>query len=259
MKRRNFVKASILATPSVLAASNTSNNSNLASKKELYEWREYEFNFNSPRGEVEKYFKNALIPAFNKYGVKTVGVFSEIGKSDPAKVYMLIPYASFEDYISINEKVKMDEDYKKASADYFNLSVEKTPFNRVSSSLMNAFDGLPKLLPTKNEARIFEVRSYEGYSEDAVRRKILMFNKEELDIFYRTGLNPVFFGEVIAGGNMPRLTYMLTFKDMEERDKNWAKFSADDVWKRISKAPEYANSVSKIYRTFLVPTAYSQI
>jgi NIPSNAP len=259
MKRRNFVKASLLATPSVLAASNPLKSEKIAPKKDLYEWREYEFNFNSPRGEVEKYFKNALIPAFNKYGIKTVGVFSEIGKSDPAKVYMLIPYASFEDYIAVNEKVKADEDYKKAAMDFYNLPADKAPYNRVSSSLMNAFDGVPKLLPTKNEPRIFEVRSYEGYSDDAVRRKVLMFNKEELDIFYRTGLNPVFFGEVIAGGNMPRLTYMITFKDMEERDKNWTKFSADDVWKRISKAPEYANTVSKIYRTFLVPAAYSQI
>lgn len=156
--------------------------------KELYEWREYEFNFNSPRGEVEKYFKNALIPAFNKLGIKTVGVFTEMGKSDPAKVHMLIPYASFEDFKSINEKIK-----------------------------------------------------------------------DEFDIFYRTGLNPVFFGEVIAGGNLPRLTYMITFKNMEEHDKNWAKFSADEVWKKISKAPEYANTVSKIYKTFMEPTAYSQL
>lgn len=258
MKRRNFVKASLLAPPSVLSAQ-ALHATPAAAQKELYEWREYEFNFNSPRGEVEKYFKNALIPAFNKQGIKTVGVFTEIGKSDPAKVFLLIPYPSFDTFKTINEQIQLDEDYKKAATNYVNLAVDKAPFNRVSSSLMNAFDGLPKLIAPKNEPRIFEVRSYEGYSEDAVRRKVLMFNKEELDIFYRTGLNPVFFGEVIAGGNMPRLTYMLTFKNMEEHDKNWAKFSADEVWKRISKAPEYANTVSKIYKTFLEPTAYSQL
>lgn len=258
MKRRSFVKSTLLVTPSVLAA-HTTVEKPVAATKDLYEWREYEFNYNSPRGEVEKYFKTALIPAFNKYGIKTVGVFSEIGKSDPAKVYLLIPYASFEDFKSINEKIALDEDYKKAATAYNSLPADRVPYNRVSSSLMLAFDGLPKLLIPKNEPRIFEVRSYEGYNDDAVRRKVLMFNKDEIEIFYRTGLNPVFFGEVIAGGNMPRLTYMLTFKDMAERDKNWAKFSADEGWKRISKAPEYANTVSKIYRTFLVPTDYSQI
>jgi NIPSNAP len=259
MERRNFVKASLLAaTPSILGAK-TQNKTEALAQKELYEWREYEFNFNSPRGEVEKYFKNALIPAFNKQGIKTVGVFTEIGKSDPAKVYLLIPYPSFDAFKTVNEQIKLDEDYKKAATDYTNLTADKPPFNRVSSSLMNAFDGLPKLIVPKNEPRIFEVRSYEGYNEEAVRRKVLMFNKEEFDIFYRTGLNPVFFGEVIAGGNLPRLTYMITFKNMEEHDKNWAKFSADEVWKRISKAPEYANTVSKIYKTFLEPAAYSQL
>ena len=258
MKRRHFVKSSLLGTPSVMAA-NVLHKTSMAPQKELYEWREYEFNFNSPRSEVEKYFKNALIPAFNKYGIKTIGVFTEMGKSDPAKVYMLIPYANMDDFKSLNEKVKIDEDYKKAAESFYNLPADKVPYNRVSSSLMLAFDGLPKLIVPKNEPRIFEVRSYEGYSDDAVRRKILMFNKDEFDIFYKTGLNPVFFGEVIAGGNMPRLTYMITFKNMEEHDKNWAKFSADEVWKKISKAPEYSNTVSKIYKTFLEPTAYSQL
>ncbi len=258
MKRRHFVKSAFMATPALLAAKSGREQS-IAAPKELYEWREYEFNYNSPRSEVEKYFKNALIPALNKYGIKTVGVFTEIGKSDPAKVYMLIPYAAFDDIKSVNDKMKMDADYLKASEVFNNLPADRVPYNRVSSSIMLAFDGLPKLLQPKNEPRLFEVRSYEGYNDDAVRRKVLMFNKEEFDIFYRTGLNPVFFGEVISGANMPRLTYMLTFKNMEERDKNWAKFSADEVWKRISKAPEYSNTVSKIYRTFVEPTAYSQI
>jgi NIPSNAP len=265
MKRRHFMKSSLLATPlstgvlGTAMAANSMTTPPVAAAKEWYEWREYEFNFNSPRGEVEKYFKNALIPAYNKLGIKAVGVFTEMGKSDPAKMYMLIPYASLEDFKTINEKVKMDEDYKKAAEGFYGLPADKPPFNRMSSSLMLAFDGLPNLLVPKNEPRIFEVRSYEGYSDDAVRRKVLMFNKEEFDIFYKTGLNPVFFGEVMAGGNMPRLTYMITFKNMEEHDKNWAKFSANEVWKRISKAPEYANTVSKIYKTFLEPAAYSQL
>jgi len=110
-----------------------------------------------------------------------------------------------------------------------------------------------------NQPRIFEIRTYEGYSEDAVRRKVKMFNADELPIFYKVKLNPVFFGKVIAGEHMPCLTYMLTFKDMAERDANWKAFSADSDWKRISAAPEYANTVSNIIRVFLEPVAYSQV
>jgi hypothetical protein len=86
-----------------------------------------------------------------------------------------------------------------------------------------------------------------------------MFNEEEFDIFNRTKLNPVFFGEVISGRNLPNLTYMITFKDMEERDNNWKAFSADPTWQKVSKDPQYANSVSKIIRTFLEPMTCSQI
>ena len=103
------------------------------------------------------------------------------------------------------------------------------------------------------------MRTYEGYAEDAVRRKVKMFNVDELPIFYKTKLNPVFFGEVIAGEHMPCLIYMLTFKDLNERDANWKQFVDDPDWKRISQAPEYANTVSNIIRVFLEPTPYSQI
>ncbi len=77
-----------------------------------------------------------------------------------------------------------------------------------------------------------------------------MFNEEEFPIFYKTKLNPVFFGEAIAGANLPCLTYMITFKNMEERDKNWAAFGADADWKKVSADVKYANTVSNIRRVF---------
>jgi hypothetical protein len=86
-----------------------------------------------------------------------------------------------------------------------------------------------------------------------------MFNEEVFPIFYKTKLNPVFFGEVLAGPNLPCLTYMITFKDMEERDKNWAVFGADADWKKVSADPKYANTVSNIRRVFLEPLPYSQV
>ena len=58
---------------------------------------------------------------------------------------------------------------------------------------------------------------------------------------------------------MPCLTYMLTFKDMTERDKDWADFIADPDWKKLSADPQYANSVSNIIRIFLLPADYSQV
>lgn len=259
MKRRNFIQLAATSTSALAASNLVFGSSGKAVKKELYEWREYEIHFGTSQNLLHEYLEKSLIPALNKHGVKTVGVFKEIGKTEPAKIYVLIVYPGFEEYVSINASVQRDEQFLKSSLVWRQVPAEKPVYNRVNTSLMLAFDGLPAVKVPAKEQRIFELRTYEGYSEDAVRRKIKMFNDEEFPIFYRTKLTPVFFGEVIAGPNLPCLTYMITFKDMEERDKNWAAFGADADWKRVSADPQYANTVSNIRRVFLEPVLYSQI
>jgi hypothetical protein len=121
---------------------------------------------------------------------------------------------------------------------------------------------MPKLeIPEKKE-RIFELRRYESASETAGKTKIKVFNDAgEIDIFKRVGLTPVFFGEAIIGSMMPNLTYMLTYDDMAEHDRNWKTFGGDPKWKEIKAVPDYADAkiVSRITATFLLPYDFSQI
>ena len=42
-------------------------------------------------------------------------------------------------------------------------------------------------------------------------RKIRMFDEGEIAIFRKVGMIPVFFGEALAGRNLPQLTYMLAY------------------------------------------------
>jgi hypothetical protein len=259
MKRKNFIQSAGILTAALAAGKISVAAPRPAGKKELYELREYEIHFHGNQNALHEYLEKGLIPALNKYGVKNVGVFKELGKTEPAKVYMLIAYPSFEDYLSITTKVKGDSDFIKNSASWDKMPAEVPVFNRYDTSLLIAFDGYPALKVPAREPRIFEIRTYEGYNEDAVKRKIKMFNEEEFTIFNRTGLHPVFFGEAIAGPHLPCLTYMITFKDMEERDKNWAAFGADADWKRVSADAKYADTVSNIRRVFLEPVPYSQV
>lgn len=260
MKRRKFLHSSLAATAGMATiGTSASAGERPATQKEIYEWREYEMRFGIDKGQLEQYFKTALIPALNKYGVKTVGVFKEWKETEPAKLYVLIPYASIDSYLLVNTKVKVDADYIKNSAAYNSIPVDKPVYNRFTASLMTAFEGWPALTVPPGAPRIFELRTYEGYSEDAVKRKVQMFHNGEFDIFKRAKLNPVFFGEVIAGDKLPRITYMLTCNNMEERDKGWGTFVADPEWKRLIGDARYANTISKISNTFLVPVAYSQV
>src|SRR5690606_19661967 len=195
--------------------------------KEVYELRVYEMTMGSAT-VFDDYLSKALIPALNRNGVKHVGVFREIGKNEPAKMYVLIPYASMDAYGKSRSALATDKAYQSASESYNKL--EKPVFFRYQVRLMLAFDGLPSLVVPPKGERIFELRTYEGYSDDAVARKIRMFNSGEFEIFDETKLTPVFFGEVIAGDDLPCLQYMITFKNMEERDNNWKAFSAHPDW-----------------------------
>jgi hypothetical protein len=259
MQRRKFLQRSLVAATAITSSVTARARNDKDTKKEMYELREYDMHFGANGLQLEDFFRTALIPAYNKYGVKTIGVFKEIGKSEPAKIYVLIPFGSMDDYLVVTKKVKADDDFIKNSQAYNSIAPEKPVYTRFSSSFMIAFDGIPKMIVPAAAPRIFELRTYESYSEDASRRKIKMFNDGEFPIFYRSKLNPVFFGEVISGKNLPCLTYMITFDNMEAHDKAWAAFIADAEWKKLTADPQYANTVSNIIKIFLEPTAYSQV
>jgi hypothetical protein len=156
--------------------------------------------------------------------------------------------------------LEKDANYQASARAYFDqVGPDKPLYEKISTLLAKGFAGHPVMkLPQTNSGRIYEWRTYEAYNEDALKRKIAMFNQDELAIFDKVGLHNVFFGEVLAGENTPCLSYMVSFENMAERDANWAKFGADPDWKRISSDPRYANSHSKTVRRFLEPTSYSQ-
>lgn len=226
---------------------------------EFYELRTYEMRFGASASVLHTYLKDAYIPAVKKHGAKSVGVFNEYGMGNPAKLYVLTVYPSMSAYEATYNGLKTDKSFLNAKKAYDSMSGDKVPFNRIQVSMYKAFDGLPKLVKPASGSALYELRTYEGANEDAFTRKVMMFNDEELPLFAETKLYSVFFGEMLAGNSVPALTYMLAFKNMEERDANWKTFVNDPEWKRMSADPKYANSVSNIIRTFLVPLEYSEI
>ena len=75
MKRRKFIQNAALTTSALAAGQLSFAANNAAGKKELYELREYEIHFGSSQNPLHDYLEKSLIPALNKYGVKSVGVF----------------------------------------------------------------------------------------------------------------------------------------------------------------------------------------
>lgn len=238
------------------------NNDMQKNSGEFYELRVYTLKNETQQKLVEDYFQNAAIPALNKLGSKNIGVFTEQQPEGQTKLYAVIPYSSIESFINVTEKLSNDATHSKAGAAYLNAPATEPAYERIQSSFMKAFAGMPKLAVPEKKSRIFELRRYESSGEAAGKQKIKMFNEVgEIAIFKRVGLTPVFFGETIIGELRPNLTYMLTFDDMAGHDKNWKTFVEDPEWNRIKAIPGYedAKIVSHITRTFLVPAGFSQI
>jgi hypothetical protein len=259
MERRNFIKASAVIAAASAGGTAVASQVTPPASKEFYEWRVYHFNKKgASNSKVDSFYKDALIPYLTGKGVK-VGAFGEYGQTLPPVIYYLFVYPSISEYQVIKKELWKDNGFMQAAKSYFDTTAEEGSFTRYETYLLEAFDSIPKLrLPAKDRG-LFELRTYESNNEEAAQRKIKMFNSEELALFDKVGLRSVFFGEILAGPQMPALMYMLEFKDMDERNANWKKFTDSAEWNTLKNKPEYANTVSVVNRVFLVPLDYSQI
>jgi hypothetical protein len=80
-------------------------------------------------------------------------------------------------------------------------------------------------------------------------------------LFRKLNITPVFFGEMIAGTNMPNLTYMVAFESLAEREKAWGTFGSHPEWVKMRSQPGVSDGeiVSNITNMIVRPTAYSMI
>lgn len=229
----------------------------LFAQNEIYELRTYELYQSSNFKDFNAYFEQHFIPFLNRQGIQNIGVFQEVSENLPRKVFVFIPYANMETYQKAHASLSEAGDLLKASTEKNPIS--RPMFNRYETSLYVAFDGMPKMKKPNAQNRFFELRTYESHSEEAYRRKVNMFNEGELELFDDLDFGSVFFGDKIAGGRMPCLTYMLAFESLEERNENWDKFRVHPIWTRLKNDPAYKDSCcSSITRVFLAPMSYSQ-
>ncbi|MEN6307946.1 MAG: NIPSNAP family protein [Anaerohalosphaeraceae bacterium] len=259
MQRRDFLTASCLTG---LAASGIG--SGLAgageSGRDFFELQKILFDDESQTEKFFQYMASAAIPALNRIDINPVGVF--VPQDTPGLVYVLLRHRNLESVVTAGSKLLTDAVYLKDGADFLDAPAEARAFKRIESSLIAAFDGMPSLdTPIKDAGRIFQLRIYESPSVKTGQKKIEMFNQGELEVFRKTGLHAVFFGQTFIGSAMPNLTYMLVFKDAQQQQDNWKAFGSHPDWQRMKAMPEYADKkiLSNITNIVLKPAACSQI
>lgn len=231
---------------------------NITAQEQVYELRTYELEVFKSADLLHNYFKEALFPALNRQGIANIGAFEETSEQLPANIYLLIPYDNIEAFSKSKDLLDQDTKYMEDSKPYFN-AFESTPFRKITTNLIRSTTGFPQLVKPLDETSLFELRIYGSHNEDALRRKVKMFNDSEFGIFKDVGLPVVFFGYDIAGNHLPCLTYLLAFKDKAAHTEAWSEFGAHPEWARITKLEEYANAMNDITRIFLKRLPYSQL
>ena len=261
--RRGFLKAAAAASAATALAGGQALAAESAPPRDYLELRCYRLKSGAPHTLLDAYLERALIPALNRRSIRNVGVFTEPDATDGPAIWVLIPHRSLESVASVTASINADTSVQAAAAEYLRVGKANPTFDRIDSWLHLSFAGLPRLqvpaLQRNNQARVFEMRLYESFSELTALKKVAMFNAGEIDVMKEVGLSPVFYGQALVGRDLPHLNYMLCSPDRETHATNWKRFLDHPVWKKLSSDPQYADTVSKITSRFLVPAAYSQI
>jgi hypothetical protein len=259
MQRRDFLAASALgATAAVTSQTPLAQAQTADDARQYCEWRTFRLTTADKQPLIEKYLETAAIPAWGRMKLGPVGVFKEIGADATPSLHVLLVYPTLAAFATARDALDRDADYQKNAVDYFAAAKDDPAYERIDSWLMVAFEGFPKPAPPAKKPTVYELRTYNSYSEERARKKIEMFNKYELPIFPACGFENVFFGETLVGDDLPNLKYMLAAPDMAANEEGWKKFVANPDWGAVKDLPEYKDTVSNITKLFLTPTAYSQ-
>ena len=265
MKRRAFLStgAALGLTPMVGLA-NGLGQLETQKSQQYFEWISYGLPVGSRQGLVAQYYRDVAIPALNKAGINNIGVFNVRHGINNPTLHVIIPHPTLESIVTLNDRLLDDADFVQSGAYFLKSRLSEMAYVSIEKTIMKAFTHLPEIqVPTQkkeNKPRIFQVRVYEAPSLTASKRKIHMFNEGgEIEIFKKTGLQPIFFGETIAGKMMPNLVYMLAFDNFTTMGAAWDTFRSHPEWIQLRDDPYYADTVSRINDWIWTPTAFSQI
>lgn len=106
---------------------------------------------------------------------------------------------------------------------------------------------------------LYELRHYDLVSSHARAVVNARFERHTLPLWKQIGIEAVGFWWVFVGQS-PRLTYMLTWEDLAQRERLWGEFETDAEWRRAradSIAEAGYDPVRSISSSILRPTSYS--
>ena len=106
---------------------------------------------------------------------------------------------------------------------------------------------------------IWELRVYEsipGRLPDLLAR----FNDHTLRIWEKHGIRQVGFWTTLVGESNNRLTYLLAWDSLADRETRWTAFANDPAWLKVKNESEKNGPlVERISNELLTPTGFSAL
>jgi hypothetical protein len=112
----------------------------------------------------------------------------------------------------------------------------KPAFGSRQRVLLRTADFSPEIVPLAEKPqrpRYFEIRVYHSPTERQLRLVHERFAGPEIQVFHRSGIHPILYGDTFAGPDMPNLTYIIPFNSLGDRERAWHTFGADPEWLKV--------------------------
>ncbi len=201
---------------------------------------------------IDAFLKNTFLPYLHQNGIEKVGVFAPLDNDTATdkRLYVWVPFKNIQKLDELDQKIEALDPMGTAAIIHLENADGSLPYTRIEKIITRAFKFQPQYVTkstlTKSSSRVYEYRSYESPTEAMHLKKVHMFNEGgEVTLFESLNFNAIFYSKVIAGSSMPNLIYMTSFNNMEDRNAHWKSFGEAPLWKKISAAPEYLNTVNR--------------
>ena len=230
-------------------------------KRRLFILEQYYLKNGTQAGRINDYCK-AAIPMLNKYHNGPKIVLEALVAPHMPQIAIILGFESTDDLCSTQAKILEDKNLSKALEEWENHAEQ--PYEHFSTSLLEATEYCPEIKPEPSPRqipRIFELRTYHSPTFRQLKALHERFAGPEIKIFHRTGIHPILYSSMLVGQNMPNLTYVIPFDNLDGREKAWAAFSADPEWIKVrAESIEKSGQISSTNQISLYrATPYSPI
>jgi hypothetical protein len=185
---------------------------------------------------IHEHFSKVAIPAIRERHDGPVIALEALVAPHMPQVAMVIGFRSLEEMWALHTSLGKNKDLGRKYQEW--QTGPEPPFESQSNVLLEAADYSPDLendkQPRKTQ-RVFELRQYHSPTWAQLQALHERFAGPEIRIFHRCGIHPVFYTSTLIGPNIPNLTYLIPFENLDAREKAWNAFAADPEWIKARK------------------------